>query len=134
MTYRDPQYVFGKILTFLPNTISIQRTSRIFHTSYALSKWPHLHRAYIISRCIFFWLAVLTGIMTIRQKMWILYRLSIFYPIPVAQALSKSQGIVIWNLNYRKKGNWCKKTHCFSSFTIHLFFSSTIHYTYFIIK
>ena len=25
---------------------------------FALSKWPHLHRAYVISGCIFFWLAV----------------------------------------------------------------------------
>ena len=30
----------------------------IFNTSYALSKVPHLHRAYVISGCIFFWLAV----------------------------------------------------------------------------
>ena len=26
----------------------------IFNTRYALSKWPHLHRAYVISGCIFF--------------------------------------------------------------------------------
>ena len=29
-----------------------------FNTSYALSKCPHLHRAYVISGCISFWLAV----------------------------------------------------------------------------
>ena len=58
LTYRDPQYLFGKILTSLTNPSSIKRTKWIFNTSYALSKRPHLHRAYVISGCIFFWLAV----------------------------------------------------------------------------
>ena len=39
-------------------TISIKRTSRILYTSYALSKWPHLHRAYITGVRIFFATAV----------------------------------------------------------------------------
>ena len=30
----------------------------IFNTSYALSNVPHLHRVYVIGRCVFFWLAV----------------------------------------------------------------------------
>ena len=29
-----------------------------FNTSYALSKWPYSHRAYLIRGCISFWLAV----------------------------------------------------------------------------
>ena len=58
MTYRDPQYLFGKISISLANTILIHRTSRIFDISYDLSKWPHLHKAYVINGCIFFWLAV----------------------------------------------------------------------------
>ena len=58
LTYRDPQYHFGKISTSLTNSSSIKRTKRILNTSYALSKWPHLHRAYVISGCIFFLLAV----------------------------------------------------------------------------
>ena len=58
MTYRNPWYLFGRISTSFTNIGSIKSTSRTFNTSYALSKWPHLHRAYIISRCIFFWLAV----------------------------------------------------------------------------
>jgi len=59
LTYRDPQYLFGKISTSLTNSSSIKRTKRIFNTSYAQSKWPHLHRVYVISGCIFFWLAVM---------------------------------------------------------------------------
>ena len=53
LTYRDTQYLFGKILTSL-NQISIEKTRRIFSTRHALSKWPHLHRAYVISGRIFF--------------------------------------------------------------------------------
>ena len=45
--------------TSLTNSISIKRTERIFNTSYALSKLPHLHRAYVIGGCISFWLAVI---------------------------------------------------------------------------
>ena len=62
MTYRDTQYFFGKISTSLTNKIPIQRTNRIFDTSYDLLNWPHLHWAYVISGCIFFWLAVSTRI------------------------------------------------------------------------
>ena len=58
LTYRDPQYLFGKIWTSLTYIVSIKRTSRIFNIDYALSKWPHLHRAYVIRGCIFLWLAV----------------------------------------------------------------------------
>ena len=39
--------------------------SRIFNISYALSKWPHLHRAYVIGVYIFFATAVFyLGLMT----------------------------------------------------------------------
>ena len=48
MTYRDPQCLFGKISTFLTKIISIQRIGRIFDVSFALLKWPHLHRAYLL--------------------------------------------------------------------------------------
>ena len=58
LIYRVPQYLFGKISTSLTNSISIKRTKRIFNTSYALSKWAHLHRIYVIGGCISFWLAV----------------------------------------------------------------------------
>ena len=58
LTYRDPQYLFGKISSSLTNPSSMKRTKRIFNTSFALSKWPHLHRAYVISGCAFFWLAI----------------------------------------------------------------------------
>ena len=54
LTYRGPQYLFGKISTSLINTISIERTTMIFNTNYALSKWLHLHRASVMSGCIFF--------------------------------------------------------------------------------
>ena len=49
LTYRDLQYLFGKISNSLTNSISIKRTRRIFNTSYALSKWPHFNRAYVVS-------------------------------------------------------------------------------------
>ena len=45
MTHRDPKYLFVKTLTSLTNSISTERSERISNTSYALSKWPHLHRA-----------------------------------------------------------------------------------------
>ena len=56
MTYRDPQYLFEKFWTSLTNSSTIKRNKRILNISYDLSKWPHLHRAYVISGCI--WLAV----------------------------------------------------------------------------
>ena len=49
LTYRDPQYLFGKILTPLTNSSSIERIKGIFNASYALSKWPHLYRAYVVN-------------------------------------------------------------------------------------
>ena len=49
LTYRDPQYLFGKISISLKYIVSIQKTSRIPNIFFALSKWPHLHRAYLVS-------------------------------------------------------------------------------------
>ena len=48
MTYRDPQYLFGKISTKLTYIISIQRTKRISNIGFHSSKWPHLHSAYLV--------------------------------------------------------------------------------------
>ena len=48
LTYRDPQCLFKKIWTSLTYIVSIQRTRRILIISYTLSKWPHLHRAYLL--------------------------------------------------------------------------------------
>ena len=58
LTYREPHYLFGKISTSLTNSVSIERKKRIFNTSFAPSKWPHLHRAYVIGGCISIWLPV----------------------------------------------------------------------------
>ena len=65
LTYRNLQCLFGKISTFLANLISIKRTRWIFDTCYALSKWPHLHRTYVIGGCIFFWLTLCDNIVLI---------------------------------------------------------------------
>ena len=58
LTHRDPEHLFGKISISLTNSILIESAKRIFNTSYALSKRPHLHRAYVIGGCILIWLAV----------------------------------------------------------------------------
>ena len=39
---------------------------KIFNVSYTLSKRPHLHSAYVIGGCIFFWLAVHTSIKRVK--------------------------------------------------------------------
>ena len=46
LTYRDSQYIYGNISTSLTYIFPIQRTIRIFDTGFALSKWPHLLRAW----------------------------------------------------------------------------------------
>ena len=43
-----PTVPLWKYLNLLKNTISNQRTSRIFDTVFAHSKWPHLHMAYLL--------------------------------------------------------------------------------------
>ena len=60
---QTPTVPLWKYLNLLKNSSSTEKTKRIFNTSYALSKWPTLHRAYVISGCIFFWLAVNTQLM-----------------------------------------------------------------------
>ena len=51
LTYRDPQYLFGKIWISLKYIVSIQSTCRIFNIGFALSKGPHLHRVYLVTVC-----------------------------------------------------------------------------------
>ena len=78
LTYRDPQYLFGKISTSLTNSSSIRTTKRVFNVSYTLSKRPHLHRAYVISGCIFFWLAVYEQQRMQSQRCGIYFCTSVF--------------------------------------------------------
>ena len=54
LTYSNLQYLFGKDLDIVVNIISLQETASILKIGFDLSKWPHLHRAYVIRDCIFF--------------------------------------------------------------------------------
>ena len=42
-----------KGLSLIKNILSIQKVGRIFNIDFALSKWPHLHRPYVVGGCLF---------------------------------------------------------------------------------
>ena len=48
LIYRDPQYLFGKILTHIINKGSAKETSSILKKGFAQSKCPYFHSAYVI--------------------------------------------------------------------------------------
>ena len=54
----EPIFTAFKVLILFSTVSKDQKASSILKVGFALSKWPHLHRAYVISGCIFFWLAV----------------------------------------------------------------------------
>ena len=56
----DPKFLALKDLNLLKKHIKNQVASSILKVVFAFSKWPHLHRAYVISGCIFFATAVCT--------------------------------------------------------------------------
>ena len=68
-----PTVPLWKDLNPLNKLISIKRTERIFNTSYAQSKWPHLHRAYVIGVCIFFAMAVSVQLSSYENAAWPVY-------------------------------------------------------------
>ena len=54
----DPKFLALKDLNLLKKHTKNQVASSILKVIFAFSKWPHLHRAYVISGCIFFTTAV----------------------------------------------------------------------------
>ena len=56
----DSKFSAIKDLNLLKKHIKNQVASSILKVVFAFSKWPHLHRAYVISGCIFFAMAVHT--------------------------------------------------------------------------
>ena len=54
----DPKFLALKDLNLLKKHTKNQVASSILKVVFAFSKWPHLHRAYVISGCIFFTTAV----------------------------------------------------------------------------
>ena len=54
----EPIFTAFKVLILFSTVSKDQKASSILKVGFALSKWPHLHRAYVISGCIFFTTAV----------------------------------------------------------------------------
>ena len=54
----EPIFTEFKVLILFSTVSKDQKASSILKVGFALSKWPHLHRAYVISGCIFFATAV----------------------------------------------------------------------------
>ena len=48
-----PTVSLWKGLSLIKNILSIQKVGRIFDIGFALSKWPHLHRPYVVGGCLF---------------------------------------------------------------------------------
>ena len=55
---KDPKFSAKKDLNLFKKLWKVQNASSSIRVGFALSKWPHLHRAYVISGCIFFTAAV----------------------------------------------------------------------------
>ena len=49
----DPKFLALKDLNPFKTVSKVQKTSSILRVGFALSKWPHLHRAYVVGGCIF---------------------------------------------------------------------------------
>ena len=105
LTYRDPQYLFGKISTSLTCIVSIQSSSRILNTGFAHSKWPHLQRAYVIGGYFLFWLAVCHATMPYNLlktlDTWTLKKLGCWSIHCTAPILTWTLGMKGFDLNSR---------------------------------
>ena len=49
----DPKFLALKNLNPFETVSKVQKTSSISRVGFALSKWPHLHRAYVVGGCLF---------------------------------------------------------------------------------
>ena len=49
----DPKSLALKDLNPFKTVSKVQKTSSILRVGFALSKWPHLHRAYVVGGCLF---------------------------------------------------------------------------------
>ena len=49
----DPKFLALKDLNPFKIVSKVQKTSSILRVGFALSKWPHLHRAYVVGGCLF---------------------------------------------------------------------------------
>ena len=62
----DSKFSATKDLNLLKKHIKNQVASSILKVVFSFSKWPHLHRAYVISGCIFF----ATAVFPVIQSCW----------------------------------------------------------------
>ena len=60
------KFLATKDLNLLKKHNKNQLASRILKVVFAFSKWPHLHRAYIISVCIYYAMAVVIDIKVLK--------------------------------------------------------------------
>ena len=58
----DPKFLALKDLNPFKTVSKVQKTSSILRVGFALSKWPHLHRAYVVGGCLFNFGTVVTVI------------------------------------------------------------------------
>ena len=49
----DPKFLALNNLNPFQTVSEVQKTSSILRMGFALSKWPHLHRAYVVGGCLF---------------------------------------------------------------------------------
>ena len=49
----DPKFLALKVLNPFKTVSKVQKTSSILRVGFALSKWPHLHRTYVVGGCLF---------------------------------------------------------------------------------
>ena len=49
----DPKFLALKDLNLFKTVSKVQKTSSILRVGFALSKWPHLHRAYVVGGFLF---------------------------------------------------------------------------------
>ena len=47
----DPKFLALKDLNLFKTVSKVQKTSSILRVGFALPKWPHLHRAYVVGGC-----------------------------------------------------------------------------------
>ena len=50
---KDPKFLALKDLNPFKTVSKVQKTSSILRAGFFLSKWPHLHRAYVVGGCLF---------------------------------------------------------------------------------
>ena len=67
----DPKFLALKDLNPFKTVSKVQKTSSILRVGFALSKWPHLHRAYVVTVCNQIWIAVYNIVVAVgKASLW----------------------------------------------------------------